>query len=56
MDDVRSSGVVGLGSQAQVRSDSLLSVLEDTEDMAAFLGGFFLRLILLLKWSLCGGS
>lgn len=55
-DDLGSSDVVGLGSEAEGRSDSLPSVLEDTEDVAAFLGAFFLRLILLLKWSLCEGS
>lgn len=56
-DDMGSSDVVSFGSETEGRSESLPSVLsEDKEEVAAFLGPFFLRLILLLKWSLCGGS
>lgn len=44
-------------SEAKMRSAFLPSGLSGvTEGVAAFLGSFFLRLILLLKWSLCGGS
>lgn len=61
-DDLGSSDVVALGSEADLgsgseaegRSGSLPSAL--AEDAAAFLGPLFLRLILLLKWSLCWGS
>lgn len=56
-DDLASSDVVGIGSEGEGRSDTLSSVLsEDWEVAADFLELFFRDLILLLKWSLWGGS